>query len=58
MVPVLHRVIYGLYLDRMEKKMETTIVLWSISWGYIRIMEKKMEATSQGSGPTASLDKP
>ena len=27
----------------MEKKMETTIVLYGICWGCIGIMEKKME---------------
>ena len=32
----------------MEKKMETTIVYW----GYIRIMEKKMEATKESSEGT------
>ena len=31
-------------IGRMEKKMETTIVL-GLYWGYIGIMEKKMETT-------------
>ena len=29
----------------MEKKMETTILYWGIEWGYMGILEKKMETS-------------
>ena len=40
-------VIYGRYIGKMEKKMETTIIhyIWGYIGGYVRIMEKKMETT-------------